>query len=175
MKQIIGLTGLARSGKDTVALHLNENAGYSSYAFAQPIKQACKVIFNWSKSHVNGELKEVVDPLYGVSPRMAMQSLGTEWGRESINSSIWLLRAQSEIQSNSKLVITDIRFNNEAELIKENGGIVIEVRRNDRESVYQHKSELGISPQLIDFTIDNNGSISELYNQVDEIIRTTHT
>ena len=171
MRKLIGLTGRARSGKDTVAHHLNENNSYSSYAFAQPMKQACKIMFNWSEQHVNGDLKEVVDPLFGISPRVAMQRLGTEFGRETINKSMWLLRAQTEIDSKLNLVITDVRFNNEAELIKENGGIVIEIRRNDREAVSEHKSENGIDESLVDFVVENNGTIACLYDRIDTIVK----
>ena len=112
---LIGLTGEARSGKDTFAFMLCDFIVFETYAFALPIKNACCEIFGWTDDHVNGHLKEEVDPYFGVSPRKAMQTLGTEWGRNSINSDLWLLAAEKKNEETSDLIVTDVRFNNEAE------------------------------------------------------------
>lgn len=167
---LIGLTGLARAGKDTTANIIQKHTNAALYAFAQPIKEACKVLFDWQDQHVHGELKEVVDPHFGVSPRKAMQTLGTEWGRGLINSELWLLRAQKQVDSNERLIITDVRFNNEAEFIRNNGGIVIEIRRDNTQQVRVHCSEYGISPSLVDHVIDNNGSIEQLRSRVSGLL-----
>jgi len=169
-KLLIGFTGEARSGKDTAAAQLKSIHGFMLYAFAQPIKLACREIFGWGEQHVNGDLKEITDPLFNISPREAMQTLGTQWGREMINQEIWLQRAKHEMMTNKLLAVTDVRFNNEAELIKSRGGIIIKISRNDKAQVLSHKSESGISSNLIDFHIDNNGSIIELNNKIDKVI-----
>lgn len=170
MIKLIGLTGMARSGKDTAALYLRDEKKFKTYAFAEPIKEACKVMFNWTDDHVNGALKELIDHHYGVSPRYAMQTLGTEWGRETMNPNIWLKRAQCEIDDNELLVITDIRFNNEARLIRNNGGIVINVIRDDRPDVKAHSSENGVHLNLINHNVLNNGTIEELHDKIRLIV-----
>ena len=169
-KTLIGFTGQARCGKDTAAKHLNNNYGIPLYAFAQPIKQACRAVFGWGEEQVNGALKEDIDPLFNISPREAMQTLGTQWGRELINEDIWLKRAEHEMMINKALVITDVRFNNEAELIKSRGGIVINITRKNKAQVLSHKSENGIDSDLINYTIENNGTLIELYQAIDFVI-----
>lgn len=169
---LIGFTGQAHSGKDTAASHLvNGPRRYKQYAFAQPMKEACKVIFGWDERHVNGVLKDVVDPRYGTSPRKALQTLGTEWGRDIINPSIWLIRAQIEIAKHRDLVITDVRFDNEAELIRSSGGIIVKVTREDTTGVMAHSSEAGIKWELIKHVVTNNGTITDLHVWINLIVK----
>ena len=172
MIKLIGLTGKARSGKDTVGEYLRKY-GYQPYAMAKPIKEGCRQMFGWDDRHLYGELKEVLDPAYGVTPREAMQKLGTEFGRNMISTKIWELRAAVEISNSNYLVITDLRFDNEAALVLSNGGIVIDINREGRDKINgaeDHSSESGISPELITKVIDNNGTIDMLYENVDSCI-----
>ena len=173
MIKLMGLTGKARSGKDTTGDYLSKKYGYHTFAMAKPIKEACRVIFGWDDRHLHGDLKEVVDPIYGVTPREAMQKLGTEYGRDMINTDIWAIRTKQEIKNNNLMVLTDLRYDNEAELILDMGGIVISVDRNLRgliNGVKNHKSELSISSNLITETVKNNGSLDDLYKKIDDII-----
>jgi hypothetical protein len=167
---IIGLTGKARSGKDTVAEHLNIAHGFHHYWFSKPMKDAMRVIFGWNDDHLYGDLKETVDKFYGVSPRVALQTLGTEWGRGCINKDIWINRAKHEINQHQNIVISDCRFDNEAALIRKQGGLVIRVVRDEAATVAAHISESGISPELISFDIQNNGSLTDLYRLVDYLL-----
>ncbi|MBJ2129078.1 hypothetical protein JC525_09025 [Alteromonas sp. IB21] len=167
---IIGLTGKARSGKDTVAEHLKEAYKFHHYWFSKPMKEAAASIFGWDARHLYGGLKEEVDPLYGVSPRVALQTLGTEWGRNSINSDLWILRAQKEMEQHTNIVISDCRFDNEAEAIIEAGGIVIEISRESANQVAAHSSESGIGSKLINYHIENNGTLTDLYRSVDNFL-----
>ena len=167
---IIGLTGKARSGKDTVAEYLNNKHMFSHYWFSKPMKDACRTIFSWDDRHLYGDLKDVVDPVYNVSPRVALQTLGTEWGRNCINSDLWLNRAKAEIIQHENITISDCRFDNEAQTIIDLGGYVIEVSRANIKEVAAHSSEQGINPDLISFILDNNGSLVDLYRLVDYLL-----
>jgi dephospho-CoA kinase len=167
---IIGLTGKARSGKDTVAAHLQEAYKFHHYWFSKPMKDACRSMFGWGDEHLYGELKEEVDQRYGISPRVALQTLGTEWGRNTINSDLWILRAQKEIEQHENIVISDCRFDNEAAAVISSGGIVIEIVRQDINQVAAHSSESGISSSLINYQIENNGTLQELYRSVDKFL-----
>jgi len=167
---IIGLTGKARSGKDTVASHLQEAYKFHHYWFSKPMKDACRSMFGWGDEHLYGELKEEVDQRYGISPRVALQTLGTEWGRNTINSDLWILRAQKEMEQHENIVISDCRFDDEAEAVISSGGIVIEIVRQGINQVAAHSSESGISSSLINYQIENNGTLPELYRSVDNFL-----
>lgn len=167
---IIGLTGKARSGKDTVAEHLAVSHGFHHYWFSKPMKEAAAIIFGWGDEHLYGDLKEETDPRYGVSPRVVLQTLGTEWGRNAINSDLWILRAQKEMEQHDCIVVSDCRFDNEAVAIINAGGIVIEVSREGAEQVAAHSSERGISSHLISFHLENNGTLTDLYKKVDTFL-----
>ena len=66
---IIGLGFKARSGKDTVADYLIENYGFKRLAFADALKEGCRHIFELNDEQLYGELKEVEDDYWGVTPR----------------------------------------------------------------------------------------------------------
>lgn len=168
---IIGLTGKARSGKDTAAIHLEKN-GFEHYWFSKPMKEACRAIFGWTDAHLYGDLKETVDERYGVSPRVALQTLGTEWGRGCISESLWVDIAKVKMQTASKIVISDCRFDNEAEIIRSLGGTIVEIVRDDAQEVNSHASESGISKDLVNFTIENNGTIEQFLTDIEYIFFT---
>ena len=166
---LIGITGKARSGKDTIAKHLVNSHGFDHYWFSKPMKDALAVMLGWTSEHLYGDLKEAVDPFYNVSPRRALQTIGTDWGRDIINKDLWLLCAERAIASSPNLVISDVRFDNEAKLIRSKGGIVICVNRHDAQEVSEHISESGVSEHLIDMTIENEGTIEQLQALVDYV------
>tara|TARA_R110000744_G_scaffold31727_1_gene74559 strand:- start:9193 stop:9744 length:552 start_codon:yes stop_codon:yes gene_type:complete len=171
---IIGVAGKAGAGKDTAAAAIIKEFNPTfEYAFARPIKEAAKILMGWTDEHVRGELKEVVDPLYGVSPRYVMQTLGTEWGRKIIKSTLWTLRAKRFIETcreqdpNCNIVITDVRFDSEASFIIDLGGAVLNISRPSNDKVVlEHSSEDGVSDCLITKSIINDGTVVELHEAV---------
>lgn len=171
--KLIGITGAAGHGKDTIADCLTSANGYHNFSFASPIKQACIAIFGWGREHLHGNLKEVIDPAYGISPREAMQTLGTDWGRCMIHPEIWIKAGTREIQQYNRVVVSDVRFDNEAEAIKSLGGTIIEVYRPGKEAVNPHASEEGIRRDLIDHTIINDGTIDELWEKTKKCLNFT--
>ncbi len=169
--KLVGITGKARSGKDTAADFLCSSMGYSKYSFAKPIKEAVKVMFGLTEHHVNGHLKEVVLSDLGVSPRFLMQTLGTEWGRETVNKNVWLLAAQRQIDNlkafgNGFIVIPDVRFENEASFIRKNGGLLIHISRDNCDKVLAHDSENGVAFMPHDVQVLNNGTVSDLHSHL---------
>lgn len=157
---VIGLHANARCGKDTAAnillSGLFRGKSVRSYAFAKPFKDALAIMLNLSEEQLYGDKKLEVDPVYGVTPRFAMTSIGTEWGRNTINPDIWIIRAKQEIDKAiadgcDGIIITDVRFPNEAEAIYEfnspEEGIVATVIHITAPGVecnhgmYQHESE----------------------------------
>jgi hypothetical protein len=165
---IIGLTGKARSGKDTAAAYLAENS-FEHYWFSKPMKDACRAIFGWDDGHLYGDLKEAVDTRFGCSPRQALQTLGTEWGRECIGENLWVDIAKDRMIKADNIVISDVRFDNEARVIREMGGVIVNISRNDAHSVNAHSSEQGIDNNLINMHIANNGTIEHLHKEIEYI------
>jgi len=94
---LFGLAGIARSGKDTAAQHLVTQHGFHSYAFADPLRDGLMHILNLSPCDFEGEQKEQVLPWLGRSPRYLMQTLGTEWGRDTVHPELWLLLAAQNL------------------------------------------------------------------------------
>ena len=163
--KLIGLTGQARAGKDSFAAALVD-AGWQTVSFAAPIKRALTAL-GWERSQLYGDEKELVSPLWGVSGRRAMQTLGTEWGRNTIHPELWLRLAAHDIASHirdgSNVVVTDVRFNDEALLIHLFGGTCVKVERDTSlYNVQYHLSEAGISPSLVHTTVQNDSTLEAL-------------
>lgn len=173
--KLIALTGRARSGKDTVARILHEDLGYSPISFAAPLKNAYLAIFG---DHFpdDGPTKERIIPELGVSPRHILQTLGTEWGRDCINQDIWVILAQGRVnyhlERQRPVVITDLRFPNEAAYVHAAGGLIWQIQRDDAPAVRTHASEQGIGMEP-DYHITNNGTLDELRNAVHVVHRAT--
>lgn len=170
---IIGMVGKARSGKNTVADMIQERIGndhIKQYAFANPIKDAVNQLFEWGDAHSDGDLKEVVDPDWGFSPRHAYQTFGTEWGRTHLSDNIWLKIAEKQCSYNENTIITDVRFLNEAKWVSEQGGILIKVSRDGEYNVKPHASEKEIDLISVDYEIKNNAGLKELEYSVDRVV-----
>ena len=173
---IIGLGYKARSGKDTVAEYLVKNHGYFRRAFADSLKEACKAIFHLSDEQVYGDLKEVKDEFWGTTPRDILQRVGTEALRMGYHPDVWVMSLKRFILDSNcpNWVISDVRFPNEAEAIKELGGIVVRVDREKRDDIsagYKHPSEISMDQyEGWDRVLDNNGHLSQLYENVEVML-----
>jgi hypothetical protein len=153
--RLIGIHGPLNGGKDTAASFIQSlhPCIYKRYAFAKPIKDACKVLFGFSDRQLEDRaLKEQVDPFWDFSPRRAMQLLGTEFGRDMLRKDVWIKRAEREHATNLEAgmgtIITDVRFENEAEWLRSTpGSLIINLTVPDleRDERYKHASEGGIS------------------------------
>lgn len=172
---LIGLTGPAGSGKDTVREILAKH-GYYGMALADPIREmlkplllACGVGLNWMTDRA---LKEKPMPVLGVSYRHLAQTLGTEWGR-ALAPDLWLRVAEASMLEVSVstfgppcFVVSDLRFPNEAAWIRGHGGQVWRIDRPGVEPVREHTSETLMTTIEPDLTLMNNGSIDELHSTV---------
>jgi len=212
--RLIGVRGKARSGKDTVGEVIQQlRAETKLTAFARPIKEFCGEVFGWNDEHLYGRLKDQGDTRYPrvdgnsvfiehLTPRYAMQFLGTEWGREcyrevwvayafrragewlttatieTITGAAGFARGSSRIDRTRLVVITDVRFVNEARAIKKAGGHVIAVERPKvglRGPAAAHASEMEMDSQemaeLTDQVIKNNGTLAQLERRVEETLQ----
>jgi hypothetical protein len=170
---LIGITGLAGSGKDTVRSIL-EDAGYSGFAFADPMRSMLRELLTGSniddKYMDSREFKEAIIPELGVSYRQMAQTLGTEWGRV-LKPDFWLKLATSYLYGQmdaggNAFCISDVRFDNEANWVRNHDGIIWRVERPGTEPVHAHSSEQGAHTIKPDLVIYNVGTVGDLYNQV---------
>jgi hypothetical protein len=170
MKRVlVAFAGAKGSGKDTAGAQLTEY-GWTHESFAAPIRAAACELMGITLKDLQ-EVKEIPsDVLGGKTLREFMQKMGTEFGREMIHPEMWLRALGYRIRGKEKVVITDLRFPNEAEFIKALGGIIIEIHRPDLERDTSHASEIPLPVNFIDHFIRNDGTILDLQNKVKEIV-----
>jgi len=172
--KLIGLAGQAGCGKDTIARWVRPQIEGSCYAFAKPIKDAYESIFGVDPESLTREEKEAPIPGFDFSPRRAMQTLGTEWGR-ALNKNLWISLAEKEYQERKRLacsramIVTDVRFENEARWVLDHGGLVVNISRPGLAPVEAHSSEAGIPFELIGYHLNNNGELRHLRGAVTKL------
>ena len=160
--RLIGIAGPARAGKDTLASYLLDNLSddWSRSSFADPIKKMLEVI----GVDCSDDAKAVIDDSYGATPRHMMQTLGTEWGRHMIDGDIWV-KAFARLNAGKCVIVPDVRFENEAELVREHGVLIHLTGRGGIEG--NHVSENAIEFKPGDIVIDNSRDLAWLHSQVD--------
>ena len=173
--QLIGLAGRARVGKDTLADYPQQVHGYDRYALADPLRRGLLALFFLEPRHFQGDQKEQPIDWIGKSPRELLQTLGTDWGRTRVAPDIWLRCAKLEIDRARRfhatgLVITDIRFENEAQFVRDQGGQVWHLYRADAPNVRSHVSEAGVIEREGDAILHNVGTLEMLYELADELL-----
>jgi hypothetical protein len=180
---IIGLTGKKGSGKDTVGSHLVNEYGFERAGFADLLKQAVAALFDvtveqadqWKNEYVD---VAVEDRYFGTgvathsqqSWREMLQRFGTEMGRETFGPNFWVDQFWLKHGHEESLVITDVRFDNEAESIIKRDGFIFEIIRSNMDDVDTHASEAGINSKYITTTIRNQSSFDKLWDTVDELM-----
>jgi hypothetical protein len=167
---IIAVTGRKYNGKDSIADYLVKNHGYIKLSFADQLKKALELLFNFDHEQLYGSKKEVVDEYWGYSPRYLMQYLGTQVFRDNIDQDFWVKSLENNIlknYQNKKIVISDLRFMNEYNMIKRLGGYVIKVKRDNINNTDQHESESMTDNLDYDFFIQNNYDLDYLHKLVE--------
>ena len=143
-------------------------------------------MFNLSEDQLYGDTKEEIDERWGMSPRTIIQRFGTEFGQYNIykiypelktrikSRCLWisLFKQFMEKNKNKKIVISDVRFKNEVDFIDSVGGYIIKLNR-PLNIIDNHISELEINTipsQFIKTTIDNDKTLTDLYNKIDNLL-----
>ena len=201
MRKIIGLLGFIGSGKNTVG-DLFAKSDLVHEAFAKPLKDATAAIFGWPRDFLEGDTphsrqwREERDDWWSkkldrdIVPRNILQHFGTEHFRNHFHPDIWILSLirRIETQPDTDFVITDTRFPNEIETIRQLGGKIVLVERGEKPAWYDmalaynrnpnaglpkpdvHFSEWAWIGSEIDYTIKNDGTMVELIESVEKTI-----
>lgn len=210
---IIGVCGLIGSGKDTIADYLQNIHQFRRESFAHTLKDAVASVFGWDRELLEGRTKESrawreqVDTWWAerldmpnLTPRLVLQLWGTEVCRKGFHDNIWIASLENKLRKTTDdVVISDCRFPNEINAIKQAGGIVIRVMRGPEPDWYNlakivnqghtnniewrlskdrlekfnvHASETAWVGTKFDAIIDNNADgLDNLYRQINDLLQ----
>ena len=178
--KIIGFAGKAGVGKTTSATHLGYfiSQGRDNFvpiaAFADLLKVQCGKLFGLAENQLHGYRKEVIDPRYRKTPRQIMQEYGQ--AVRDIHYNAWVDATMREIDllypHYPVVLIHDVRYPNEVEAIRARGGRIYLLRRDTgREDAHISENAIEGWSFTWDGVIENNGTLAELYEQVEEIVQ----
>lgn len=208
---IIGVCGFIGSGKDTIADYLVNIHQFRRDSFAATLKDAVSNVFGWDREMLEGrskksrEWREKRDEWWSerlgmdICPRWILQYWGTDVIRNGFHDDMWIASLENKLRSSDDdVVISDCRFPNEIQAIRNQGGIVVRVVRGaeppwyddavcmnrgpvrnlgwavakDRMEAHRiHASETAWVGTNFDRVIDNNGSMDDLYRQINDLVR----
>ena len=174
--KVIGVCGLRRAGKDTVARYFVDHLGYEHCKISDELKKIVQLLFHFTDQQLETDEKDRIDPRWNITPRCAMQFIGTEIMQYKIQEILpdtgrkfWISSfIQRHLVNDKKIVISDLRFLHEYEELQkatQNQLLVIRVERNNcMESAHISEKEYKTIPA--DIVVTNDGSIDELYTQL---------
>lgn len=205
---IIGIVGFIGSGKGTAADILSLKHGFTKLSFADSVKDATAAIFGWPRAMLEGDSNESRDFRekkdewwsqkmgYDFTPRIALQLMGTEAGRDVFHPELWIHALERKMARHSSVVIADVRFPNEIEFIRKKGGFVVRVARGDDPEWYDlakaandpmflhapeahdemeklgiHYSEWAWVGQIMDYNLNNVGAVSMLEADITHMLK----
>ncbi|MFG2923919.1 hypothetical protein ACGFYA_20760 [Streptomyces sp. NPDC048305] len=174
---IVGLSGYARSGKNEAAEALVQ-FGWRQGAFADKLREFLYALDPLIPAPYGGgnlRLRKLVDAtgwdyakVRYPEVRALLQRAGTEAGREVLGADVWVDALFREFKDTPALVVTDVRFPNEARAVADRGGVMIRVERpgvgpaKDRLGRV-HESEVALDGWTFDHTLINDGSVRDLH------------
>lgn len=178
---VVGFGCKAQSGKDTAAHYIEDKLPGKAkrVAFADKLKTIAMDLFGLSYEQCYGpkEVKETIDPRYGLSPREIMQKVGEKM--REIHPSIWVDTVfnstipKLQEQGYELFIISDVRYPNEGDGIHARGGIIARVDRKDSGTSVgsNHSSETSMDNyEEFDYIVDNNSTLEEYYKSIDQIL-----
>lgn len=213
MKKLIAITALRGSGKDTTADYIVKNyLNWEKDSFAGTLKDAVSAIFGLDRKMLAGEtaedraIREKPDEYwseklgYEVTPRMLLQKIGTDILRDYFDKNIWINSLEHKLMNTDKnVIVTDCRFKNEIDVLKELGAIFIRIQRPPLPKWFEKVEEIGklyykgarflvdpyqqidelqnihqsewdwIGYDRPDYVLKNNGTFEDLYTQIRQI------
>jgi hypothetical protein len=229
---LVGISGVAGSGKDTVADILVRDHRFVKVALADPLKRLARDVFDFTAEQLWGpsEMRNAPDERYPrrhtwgsigdghatclccgmrsaavgtasdvcfLTPRYALQQLGTEWGRNCYPN-VWIdyaLRVAKKLAEGDysysanfgltrllymaagrSVVVPDLRFKNEVDAFRRAGAKLVRIVRSGAGIDGRHVSETeqeSILDSAFDAVIVNNGTLEELEQKVRAFVAET--
>ena len=171
---IIAFHGKAGSGKDTAAQYIISRFGEDlvrQFAFADPLKRVVMRTHGLSEKEVyDPVLKEIMTKGTPVTPRHLLQSVGTIM-REEIGPNVFVDAVSTKIASTKKpiVVVSDLRYPNEAEFVRGQGGLVVHLNRPDHSgtTLTSHSSEQPLPAELVDLFIENDKDLATFFDRLE--------
>lgn len=175
---LIGLIGKKRSGKDTFAAALTEDLRYTRVAFADPLREAAlaldplvgRVALPGNPSPIaDVRLSALISAIgwesakdYVPEVRRILQRLGTESIR-ALDEDFWIRVGSTRIDGASgPVVVTDVRYPNEADAIRSRGGFLVRITRPGDPVGEEHISERALDDYRVDYQVPNDGTVEDL-------------
>jgi hypothetical protein len=210
-KMIVGFVGFISSGKDTAADYLVNSHGFRRDSFATALKDAVAAVFGWDRTLLEGrtaasrQWRDQIDSWWAqrlniphLTPRWVLQCWGTDVLRNNFNDDVWIAALENKMRKTTDdIVISDVRFPNEIQAIRQAGGKVFRIKRGIDPDWYEdarvlnvghtnmtwtmarlrmenlqiHNSEWAWVGQRFDSEIDNNGTIDDLCEQIKSLVQ----
>lgn len=186
-QMLIGIHAKPRSGKDTVANYLIKQYKLYKYGSSFPVKDTAAYMFKVPRQYFDDDnKKDTIDPFWGITYREMAQKVGKEGSRDLFGEDFWLRHVEKQLKRieieelfilrtekytipYEGMILADIRYENEVHWVKQNGGKVIFIKRSNlpASSNNSHPAEAGLSDHLADVFIHNDGTLEDLYKEVD--------
>lgn len=171
---LIGVCGKVGEGKTTIAKHLRDAYGFKIMSFGGPLKKIVSVLFNIPLETLNHPIeKDKFDPRWGKTPRTIMQLFGTDCMRNFFGYDFWVQKMEHQLLllPQHDIVIDDVRFPDEADMVTRKNGILIQVVRSNNPLALQSAEALHASERIDRLnptkTFDNDSQIIDLHVKID--------
>lgn len=171
---LIGLMGYKHAGKDTFADYLVQKYGFQKYAFADPVKQICKIMFRLEQEQLDDPTaKETLDRRWGMTPRQMMQRVGTDMVRRVWDDDFWVRNMDMRVQQDhpGRVVVSDVRFQNEAEWVRQNKGILVRVvdgRQNHDDTHASETEQLSIQEDVC--IVNAKKGVAQFHHEIEKTL-----
>jgi thymidylate kinase len=191
---VIGVSGTKRSGKNTFADYIKEHleeqgksvkigswaellkkSAYESLGFAKTLEVSIYEL--WADAFKQGHKIQIVNSLgetiHSISGREFLQRYGTEGHREVFGDNFWINQfwEANEFNGVDVLIITDCRYDNEAENVLGRDGVIVKIDNPNTDSEEDtHASEQGINEKFIEYRISNNSSLEDFKEKSIKVI-----
>lgn len=190
---LLGITGKAGSGKSMAASWLLRNhTNVIKFAFASPLKRMTYELIRDAlpKTWPHTAAEYIEDPILKETPipflgnqtaRRIMQTLGTEWGRDTVHPDFWVAIAAGKYERliasgfkggsiKLRAMFDDTRFENEAQMIRAYGGVIVRIARPGTEKPAEIDAHPSESMDFeADVTLVNDGTPEDLYAMLAEL------
>lgn len=157
---LIGVSGKIGAGKDTLAKFIQEHdQTFQNRKFADKLKKCAALLTGWEDQWTQEGKQHYLDQ-WGMTVGEFQQKLGTEGMRYGIHKDGWVIALYADYTPDQNWIITDVRFENEAQSVLDRGGLLVRINRDVNKQDgrdHNHPSETSLDNYgKFHFTIDNN-------------------